>query len=321
MTKAEADDVSNKLGDLREDFDSLKKLVENSNNSLADISKTLESLNTTLTQKIDDGNAKLSKEIQRIETSFNTELIGLKAADDEIRQTIKELDVNTSKNINDLEKHVGDVQAKIDDKQRQLDASNSIIKSQTAQIVRLEEECHRGLQHGRGWNIEIDGVPTEVGDDPEDLRCAFLSICETFNISVFDIDIETIHRLPSRQSPKPVIVRFISRETAREIHNKKLRLKDLCDRVDGMDIAGLTADSKIYIRPSLCSYYRCLAFNCRALKRNKLLTRVYVSDDGKISIRLLDGSIVKVSHESTLLKYFPNFQNFNFKYNERDSDS
>ena len=104
MTKAEADDVSNKLGDLREDFDSLKKLVENSNNSLADISKTLESLNTTLTQKIDDGNAKLSKEIQRIETSFNTELIGLKAADDEIRLTIKELNVNTSKNINDLEK-------------------------------------------------------------------------------------------------------------------------------------------------------------------------------------------------------------------------
>lgn len=320
MSKAEADDVTNKLGGLREDFNSLKKLVEDSNNSLADISRNLTLLNTTLTQKIDDGNAKLSDEIQRIETSFYTELNGLKAADDEIREALKELDVNTTKNIHDLKTNVVDVQAKIDEKDRQLDASNSIIQSQAAQIARLEDECHRGLQHGRGWNIEIDGVPTEVGDDPEDLRSTFLTICEAFNISVSDIDIETIHRLPSSQSPKPVIVRFISRETAREIHHKKSRLKDLGDRVDGMEIPGLTEESEIYIRPSLCSYYRCLAFNCRVLKRQKLLSRVYISDDGRISIKLLDGSTVKVSHESTLLKYFPNFQNFNFKYNERESD-
>ena len=84
MSKAEADDVTNKLGGLREDFNSLKKLVEDSNNSLADISRNLTLLNTTLTQKIDDGNAKLSDEIQRIETSFYTELNGLKIADDEI---------------------------------------------------------------------------------------------------------------------------------------------------------------------------------------------------------------------------------------------
>ena len=95
MSKAEADDVTNKLGGLREDFNSLKKLVEDSNNSLADISRNLTLLNTSLTQKIDDGNAKLSHEIQWIETSFNTELNGLKAADDDIREALKELDANT----------------------------------------------------------------------------------------------------------------------------------------------------------------------------------------------------------------------------------
>ena len=139
-----------------------------------------------------------------------------------------------------------------------------------------------------------------------------------FNIAVHDIDIETIHRLPSRYPPKPVIICFISRESVREIHQKKSRLKNLSEQIGDIEMEGLTEDSKIFIRASQCAYYRNLAFNCRVLKRKGMVSSVKVGDDGKVSIKLLDSTFVKVSHETTLLKLFPIFDGFNFDYDEKE---
>ena len=313
MSKAESEDIAKELNEIKGQYSLLHGLVENVNKSLHEISSNLINLNTTLTHKIEDGNAKLASEIQRIESSFATEVESLKTSHEEIRRDFQEHQARTEINIEKL-------RAEERDHRNEFDASSIIIRAQAAQIQRLEKECHRGLQHGRGWNIEIDGFPQQVGDDPESLRKAFLNLCEIFNIDVNYEDIETIHRLPGRQPSKPIIVRFISRESVREIHSKKSRLKNLGERVGELEIAGLTEESKIYIRPSQCSYYRCLAFNCRVLKRKGLLTKVNVGDDGRISIKLLDGSTVKVLHESTLVKNFPDFTGFNFIYDEKDKE-
>ena len=320
MSKTESEDITKQFGDLRSDFDALKQLVLKSNSSLADIAANLTVLKDTLTKKIDDGYEKFTKEIDRIETSFGAEVMGLKAADERLRESIIDLETTTSAKFENLSATVTNADNDCKENLRNLDIANKTIEMQAAKIVRLEKECHRGLQHGRGWNIEIDGIPRQVGDDPEDLRNAFLAICETFNIDVHDIDIETIHRLPSKQLIKPVIIRFISRESVREIHHKKSRLRHLHERLDDLQIDGLTEESQIFIRASQCSYYRCLAFNCRVLKRKELLSKVHIGDDGRISIKLLDGSHVKVSHESILVKNFPNFKGFNFKYDEKETE-
>ena len=139
MSKTEADGVTSKFGVLREDFDSLKTLVETTNTSIADISTNLNLINTNLTKKIDDGNAKLCDRIERFETKFNDELNGLKAADDEIRQSLKETNEHTTKKLHDLEANVAAADTRNRDTQRQLDASNAIISSQAAQIIRLEK--------------------------------------------------------------------------------------------------------------------------------------------------------------------------------------
>ena len=211
MSKTESEDITKQFGDLRSDFDALKQLVLKSNSSLADIAANLTVLKDTLTKKIDDGYEKFTKEIDRIETSFGAEVMGLKAADERLRESIIDLETTTSAKFENLSATVTNADNDCKENLRNLDIANKTIEMQAAKIVRLEKECHRGLQHGRGWNIEIDGIPRQVGDDPEDLRNAFLAICETFNIDVHDIDIETIHRLPSKQLIKPVIIRFTTR--------------------------------------------------------------------------------------------------------------
>ena len=200
--------------------------------------------------------------------------------------------------------------------QAELKAANDLISTLSTKVVRLEKQCHRGLQHGRGWNIEVDGIPKEFGDEPTNLKKAMSELFDVFNINVENDEIEAIHRLPSRHDPKPVIIRFFSRESVKEIHQKKSRLRNIAERVDEFEMQGLDANSKIFFRPSQCSYYSMLSYNCRVLKRKKLISDVSVSNDGRVSMKLDDGTFVKVDHESTLVQHFPNFTEFSFKYGE-----
>ena len=79
-----------------------------------------------------------------------------------------------------------------------------------------------------------------------------------------------------------------------------------------MNIAGLAAESSIYIRPSLCAYYKQLQYNGRILKRNGQIQAVLTSDDGAVKIKKLDGQYVKLTHETDLIQAFPQFKNFSF---------
>ena len=139
--------------------------------------------------------------------------------------------------------------------------------------------------------------------------------CDTpdvINVEIQPSEIDTIPRLPSSRNdaPKPVIIRFRSRKDVRDIHVNKSKLKNLSDL--NIDIPGITEHSRIYIRPSLCTYYKNLAYNCRVLKRSEMIERVIIANDGKISIKALDGSYLKIEHQTDLQNKFPRFQRFSF---------
>ena len=191
-----------------------------------------------------------------------------------------------------------------------LNNANERIEEQKLKISRLEKSSHGGLQHGRGWNIEIDGITPNVGDTPAQLQDAAIKIFKGINVGVEIFDIDTIHRLPSRNEEKPTIVRFHSRKLVRALHENKSKLKDLPNL--GIDIPGLQHDSKIYLRASQCPYFKNLSYNCRVLKRNGRIAKVNVGKDGSISVKKLDDSFIKVTHEDTLRENFPDFENFNF---------
>ena len=75
--------------------------------------------------------------------------------------------------------------------------------------------------------VEIDGIPTEVGDDPKQLEIAALKILKAIGVDCEPVDIEAIHRLPARLGIKPTIVRFNNRKTAVAARSNKSKLKDL----------------------------------------------------------------------------------------------
>jgi len=97
------------------------------------------------------------------------------------------------------------------------------------------------------------------------------------------------------------------------MENKK-KLKNLKDM--NIDIPGLHEDSSIYIKASLCPYYKSLAYNCRLLKKDNLISGVLVSDDGIVKINIGDVQnprFIKIKHESENSKnVLINLQNSRF---------
>ena len=164
--------------------------------------------------------------------------------------------------------------------------------------------------------MEIDGIPKNVGNDPEQLEDAAIKIFKAINVNIEQYNIDTIHRLRSKKEIKPTIIRFVSRKSVREIHKNKGKLRYLADL--NIDIPGLTNESRIFVRASQCSYYSNLAFNCRLLKRNGLVAKVMTGDDGRITLKTLDERHIQVNHESVLIENFSNFKGFNFEYNDHE---
>ena len=274
-----------------------------------------------LRERIEDVNTKLLADVKKLEVLQVNENHDRKVQIDNLSIRVDEIQNNANENIRKLREKI-DVQEKRADRQDlsirnyqlELQNANHTIAFLNRKLLNLEQATHAGLQHGREWNIEIDGIPINVGDDPVQLQAATLKILHAINVKCNDIDIDKIHRLPSRNDDaKPTIVRFHSRKLVDLIHKNKSILKNLADLQ--IDIPGLNADSRIFLRASQCSYYKSLSYNCRQLKRAGLIEHTFVGKDGRVYIKTLEQEFVKISHESELMSKFPTFE-FNFDSNE-----
>ena len=123
---------------------------------------------------------------------------------------------------------------------------------------------------------------------------------------------EYCHRLTAKSTDKTTIVRFHRRKIFDKINKNKNKLKNLASL--GIDMVGLSPNSRIFIRASQCSYQKNLAVNCRVLKRAGLIFSTSVSDDGKTRIKTLNDEYHKILHESDLTSLFPEFDGFSFEY-------
>ena len=264
---------------------------------IEDLTTAINSLKTDLTTKIDDlslTTSQLGGRIDSVRGDITAQLLNLEAKFDGEVKTLRHTTIEINDRLNAWkdaadERH-NRLEADIEPRLRTLEQNNgelstaiAVIDEQARRIVSLEKSCHRGLQHGRSFDIEIDGIPVNIGDEPDQLEAAALKIFTAINVEVLEYDIDTIHRMKSRTTPKPTIVRFVSRKVVRRIHENKHKLRNLAEL--DVNIAGLTEDSKIFIRASQCPYYKNLAYNCRLLKREGHISRVYTGKDGRISIK------------------------------------
>ena len=274
----------------------LATLTCSMNNNHAQLSQKIDQLNT----KIDESNQAITAEIHNLEERVFKEIHSLQTT-----QVQHERAINGNKDFVDRE--IGGLR-------QELKAQRELIKDQADQIVRLERACHSGLQHNRGWNVEIDGIPANVGEDPIQLEKAVLELFNKINVPADRFDIDTVHRLPSERSPKPTIVRLMTRKVVRDLHLNKNKLRNI-DELD-LDIPGINQNSKIFIQASQSPYIKNLAFNCRLLKRSHLIAQVITGKDGRLTIKTLDGDFIKIGHEHDLTENFPTFGNFSFNFRE-----
>ena len=181
-------------------------------------------------------------------------------------------------------------------------------------LASMEYACNRSQQNSRKFNVEFDGIPMEVGEEPEKLEEAVLKLLAKMEVPCEAKDIDAIHRLPSKTGKKGTIVRLHRRKLRDDILKNKMKLKNLKDW--GLDIDGLNDDSAIYVKANLCPYYKTLAFNCRLLKKHELISGTSVDDDGTVKIKTFDNYSEKILHENKLRRMFPQFRLFKFSANE-----
>ena len=279
------------------------------------VQKTTENLS----RRIEEVNTNISADVKKLETKHVNDHQDIKVLIEKISNDVTTVTESTAEEVAALKQKLRENDNRMDEQDRMIRAANDQLAAankrnnyQAMRLKELEKATYRGLQHGRGWNVEIDGVPRNVGDEPAQLQVAALKIFNAINVRCSEHDIDTIHRLPARNEDheKTTIVRFKSRKMVRLIHENKKILKDI-ERLN-IDIPGLTRESKIYIRASQCSYYKSLGYNCRQLKRSGLIADAITGKDGRVTVKTLGDDYVKISHESELMDMFPAFRDFNF---------
>ena len=76
-----------------------------------------------------------------------------------------------------------------------------------------------------------------------------------------------------------------------------------------------TLNTEIFVNENLTTYNQQLAFNCRKLKREKLISKTYSSNGIIHIVQILSNKPIKVFHQSKLEELFPDF-NFNSQCGE-----
>lgn len=278
---------------------------------LKEIKDSIINLNTSLNSKMDEIKVAITNDLKNLEVSVFAEI-----------SELKQKNANLTILIDSMKSHYDTEIAKIEERLYSNDSAVSMNSNlistvkkdyelqQNERIINLEKSVFTGLQHGRKWNFEIDGIPANIGDYPKQLEEATIKILNAINVDCNKNDIEAIHRLPSKMDCKPTIVRCKSRKMVEAAFLNKSKLKNL--QALNINIVGLTAESKIYLRPSLCPYYKNLAYNCRVLKRNNLIAGVHISDEGTVKIKNFDNEFIKITHERDLISRFPSFVHFSF---------
>ena len=173
-------------------------------------------------------------------------------------------------------------------------------------LLKLEKQVNNTEQNNRKNNIEVDGIPSSVSD--QDLRGV---VAILFNhISESDItiaDIEVAHRLQSKTSPKPTIVR-LKRNLIAELKTKDARgkLKDIATRMN------FPRGTKIFLNDNQSPNMRSLSYNARLLKSHHIISDTWFSNAAVRIKRTPTSRPIKITHEKDLVDEFPSFEHFTF---------
>ena len=152
-------------------------------------------------------------------------------------------------------------------------------KTLESRVVSNEKRLNKLEQNHRKSNFELDGIPANIRQ--EDLAKTVTDIVNTIvdeKVSVKDV--EACHRLPSKRSPAPTIVRM-KINIIDDVWRNKKKLAEVSQKLN------FPPNTKIFVNPNMSPSMRSLHFHARKLKK-----------DGKISDAWYSNAAVRIKHQS-----------------------
>ena len=177
-------------------------------------------------------------------------------------------------------------------------------------VIALEKNENLLEQYGRRNNLEITGIPDNVSHS--DLENKVLDILNSIDVKVTSVDIEACHRIgKSMKNSKRTIVRFVNRKFSKQALYNRKRLAKIDKHSLGL------SNTNLFLNENLTIVNNRIAFHCRSLKRNGLITKTYTTD-GIVHIAKTESSKPqKILHLNELVEMFPDFQ---FEENVRNHE-
>ena len=158
--------------------------------------------------------------------------------------------------LNQLKNDLNDLKTKLCKLESDLHISRNVNDKLSDKLAVLQRKCYVNEQYSRREFLEISGIPAEVGD--KDIEKKVLEVLDAIGAPVNTDLVEDCHRIPSKGSPKKVILKLSRRKDSRRVLLNKKKLKQLKP-----ESLNLPASVKIYINESLCPYYKKLWKNAR----------------------------------------------------------
>ena len=173
-----------------------------------------------------------------------------------------------------------------------------------AKIVKLETKQNSLAQYGRRNNTVISGIPDSIDDN--NLENTAISMVSNINVNIEENDIKLCHRFgkpDATSKSKKTIVRFVNRKNCNKIFENKKKLNE-----NNNGKHNFREGTKIFVSESLTPMNESIAFNCRKLKRKKIIIHSCYSRNGIINIERTDKRRpVKVFHMERLVNLFSDF--------------
>ena len=147
-------------------------------------------------------------------------------------------EVKMKKTIKDeIQNQLSDVTSKVDDLQKEnemlsteltalkqdYDVIMGGMRSLSKEVKEIRLKCIANEQYSRKKNIRVFGLPEEQG---ENCRAKLKNLFEELDVSVDAYkDVSNVHRIGSKNSPKPMIVAFASHDTKITVLKSRKALK------------------------------------------------------------------------------------------------
>ena len=184
----------------------------------------------------------------------------------------KSIDVLKTNIINQLVEENKRLSRKCKSMSDNIDYLHEEIDDLHDKLYNIECGVHDSQQRSRRNNFEISGISNNISVNDLESKCVEI-LNNIVQVRINPNEIDACHRLQSKGHTKPVIIRMLSRKRTLEIKENKSKLSEI-----DYTQYNLPEHTKLYINDNLSPFFKTIAYYCRVLKRERLISKFKIED-------------------------------------------